>query len=79
MNPDVIQNDRSYALTLELASGMVSPSILETINHIVKSEGARLHLTTSQKFMILDLSRESSERALELLKMAGAKFKFSNK
>jgi hypothetical protein len=40
MKPDVIQNDRSYALTLEFASGMVSPSILETINRIVKSEGA---------------------------------------
>jgi dissimilatory sulfite reductase (desulfoviridin) alpha/beta subunit len=76
MEPCVIQNDGSYALTLEFASGMVSPSILETVNQIVQSEGARVHLTTSQKVMILDLSEESARQALELLKAVGARFKF---
>ena len=76
MNPEIIQNDGSYALTLEFASGMVSPSILEAINGIIKSEGAKLHLTISQKLMILDLSEESALRAREILKGAGAKFKF---
>jgi len=76
MKPDVIQNDGSYALTLEFASGMVSPSILEALNRIVRSEGARIHLTISQKLMILDLSKESAQRALEILNAAGASYKF---
>jgi NAD(P)H-nitrite reductase large subunit len=76
MEPYVIQNDGSYALTLEFASGMVGPSILETVNRIVESEGARLHLTISQKLMLLDLSEESARRATELLRSEGANFKF---
>ena len=76
MNPEIIQHDGSYALTLEFASGMVSPSILEAINGIIKSEGARLHLTISQKLMILDLSEKAALRAREILKGTGAKFKF---
>jgi len=35
MESCVIQNDGSYALTLEFASGMVSPSTLEAVNQIV--------------------------------------------
>ena len=35
-----------------------------------------MHLTTSQKIMILDLSMESAQRARELLNRAGADFKF---
>jgi len=35
-----------------------------------------VHLTTSQKLMILDLSEESARQALELLKAVGARFKF---
>jgi len=76
MEPYVIQNDGSYALTLEFASGMVSPSILETVKHIVDSEGARLHITISQKLMLLDLSREAARKAAERLKAADANFKY---
>lgn len=76
MDPEIIQNDGSYALTLEFASGMVSPLILDAVRRIVKEEGARVHLTTSQKIMILDLSRESAQRARDLLNRAGANFKF---
>jgi len=76
MEPYVIQNDGSYALTLEFASGMVSPSILETVKHIIDSEGARLHLTISQKLMLLELSEEAARRAAERLKAAGANFKY---
>lgn len=76
MYPEIIQNDGSYALTLEFASGMVSPLILDAVRRVVKDEGARMHLTTSQKIMILDLSMESAQRARELLNRAGADFKF---
>ncbi|MFO8089444.1 MAG: hypothetical protein R6U13_06380 [Desulfatiglandaceae bacterium] len=76
MEPYVIQNDGSYALTLEFASGIVSPPILETVKQIVDSEGARLHLTISQKLMLLDLSKEAARKATEQLKAAGANFKF---
>lgn len=76
MNPEIIQADGSYALTLEFASGLISPAILEALNRTVQEEGARLHLTTSQKLMVLDLSSESAHRVGELLKSKGAGFKF---
>ena len=40
MYPEIIQNDGSYALTLEFASGMVSPLILDAVRRVVKDEGA---------------------------------------
>lgn len=55
---------------------MVTPSILEAISGIVESEGAWLHLTISQKLMILDFSEQSALRAREILEGSGAKFKF---
>jgi dissimilatory sulfite reductase (desulfoviridin) alpha/beta subunit len=67
MNPEIIQSNGSYAITLEFASGLVGEPFLDAINRIVKQEGARIHLTTSQKIMILDLSEESAGRAREIL------------
>jgi len=76
MNPEIIQNNGSYALTLEFASGLVGAPFFDAINRIVRQEGARIHLTTSQKIMILDLSEKSTKRAKKILDESGANYKF---
>ena len=76
MNPEIIQTNGSYAITLEFASGLVAGPLLDAINRIVIKEGARIHLTTSQKIMILDLSEKSAGRAREILNELGANYKF---
>lgn len=73
--PEVIQGDGSYALIVEFASGIVSPAVFDTINDIIKEEGARVHLTTSQKMMILDLTASAAQRARVRLDGIGAAFK----
>ena len=75
MVPEVIQSDGSYALTVEFASGIVVPAVFDAINDIIKEEGARVHLTTSQKIMILDLPANAAEKARVKLNNAGAAFK----
>ena len=72
MNPEVIQTNDLYAITLEFASGLVGAPFFDAINRIVKQESARIHLTTSQKIMILDLSKDSARRAREILDELGA-------
>jgi len=76
MNPEVIQTNDLYAITLEFASGLVGAPFFDAINRIVKQESARIHLTTSQKIMILDLSKDSARRAREILDELGADYKF---
>ena len=76
MNPEVIQTNGLYAITLEFASGLVGAPLFDAINTIVKQEGARIHLTTSQKIMILDLSEQSAKRARETLDVLGVNYKF---
>ena len=76
MNPEIIQMNGLYAITLEFASGLVDEPFLDAINRIVRQEGARIHLTTSQKIMILDLSEKSAGRAREILNELGVNYKF---
>lgn len=76
MDPIVKQQDSSYALTIEFAAGMIPTSMLDTINHIVKEEGALLHITTAQKLMLLNLTKEASLRARKTLTHKGAHFKY---
>ena len=73
--PEVVQKDGSYALTLEFAAGIVDSDVLNTVNDVVKEEGARIHLTTSQKIMILDLTKGSVERTRKKLQDVRAEFK----
>jgi|WetSurMetagenome_2_1015567.scaffolds.fasta_scaffold1077198_1 dissimilatory sulfite reductase (desulfoviridin) alpha/beta subunit len=73
--PEVIQRDGSYALVVEFASGIISPAVFETIKDILREEGARVHLTTSQKMMILDLTESAAQRARVRLDGIGAAFK----
>ena len=77
MNPELIQINGLYAITLEFASGLIGAPFFDAINSIVKQEGARIHLTTSQKIMILDLSKKSAKRAREKLDALGVNYKFS--
>ncbi len=76
MEPSIIQNNGLYALTLEFASGMVAPEFFDTINTIIKEEGGKIHLTTAQKIMILDLSEQSAKKAIKKLNGLGANYKF---
>jgi len=76
MDPEIIQTNGLYAITLEFASGLVGPPLFDAINRIVKQEGARIHLTTSQKIMILDLSKKSAMKAIKILDELGADYKF---
>ena len=71
------QQDGSYALTIGFAAGMIPASMLDTINRIVKEEGALLHITTAQKLMLLNLTKEASLRSRKTLTNAGAHFKYS--
>ena len=75
MNPIIAQRDGSYALSIELASGMVPPAVLETLNRVVAEEKARLHVTTAQKLMLLDLNESAARRAAEALSNTGIRFK----
>ena len=76
MDPTVKQRDGSYALTIEFAAGMIPASVLDTINSIVKEEGVLLHITTAQKLMLLNLTKQASLRARVALTSAGARFKY---
>ncbi len=76
MTPSIIQKNGLYGLTLEFASGMVSADILDAINTIVRQEKAKIHLTTAQKIMILDLSEQSAKKAIKKLDAVGINYKF---
>ncbi len=76
MKPAMIQTNGSYAIILEFVSGLIEAPFLDAINSIVKEEGARIHLTTSQKIMLLDLSKKSAKRAKERLDALDVNYKF---
>ncbi len=76
MKPAIIQKNGLYALTLEFASGLVGAPFLDTISTLVKDENAKVHLTTSQKIMILDLTEESAKKAVKRLDALGTDYKF---
>jgi len=76
MKPAIIQKNGLYALTLEFASGLVEASFLDTINSIVKEEKSKVHITTSQKIMLLDLTEKSAKKAVKKLDAIGANYKF---
>ena len=75
MNPIIAQRDGSYALSIEFPSGMVPPAVLEILNRVVAEETARLHVTTAQKLMLLDLTEAAAGRAVERLSKTGIRFK----
>ena len=75
MKPAVIQKNGLYALTLEFASGSVGAPFLDTISTLVKEEDVKVHITTSQKIMLLDLTEESAKKAVERLDALGADYK----
>ncbi len=76
MKPAIIQNNGLYALTLEFVSGAVEAPFLHAINSIVKEEGAKIHLTNTQKIMILDLTEEAAKKARKRLDALGVNYKF---
>jgi len=76
LKPAIIQKNGLYGLTLEFASSFVGAPFLDTINSIVKEEKAKVHITTSQKIMLLDLTEESAKKAIKKLDALGADYKF---
>ncbi len=76
MKPAIIQKNGLYAITLEFVSGSVGAPFLDTINTLVKEENAKIHLTTSQKIMLLDLTEESAKKAVKRLDALGTDYKF---
>ena len=75
MKPAIIQKNGLYALTLEFASGSVGAPFLDAISSLVKEENVKVHLTTAQKIMLLDLTEESAKKAIEKLDALGADYK----
>ncbi len=71
--PGLVQkNDGSFGITVECPNGFITERILKACHQICGEFNCRLHVTTAQKLMFLDLDRESGARALALLEQAGA-------
>ncbi len=71
----VEEHDGSFSIILECPGGKITPDIVEIIPELVKSNGADIHLTTSQKMMIMDLNEQTSKEVLAILENAGVTLK----
>jgi NAD(P)H-nitrite reductase large subunit len=71
--PGLVQKkDGSYGFTVECPNGFITKEILKAAHEVCRNFNCRLHITTAQKLMFLDLDQESGARAVELLEQAGA-------
>jgi len=66
--PGLVQKkDGSYGFTVECPNGFITKEILKAAHEVCRNFNCRLHITTAQKLMFLDLDQESGARAVELL------------
>ncbi len=64
----VPQKDGSYAIYIEVPNGACpSASDLKALSEISEEFDCKVHITTAQKFMLLNLTKETGQRALEKL------------
>ena len=68
----MLKKDGSYGITVECPNGLIPPSLLKTAHEICQGLNCRLHITTAQKLMFLDLDWDSGLKALEMLELSGA-------
>ncbi len=65
------KKDGSYSISIECPSGNVSTNVLRSVTSIAEKYGARVHLTTVQKIMLLDLNEKGGREAMRVLKKSG--------
>ena len=73
----VKEKNGSFSIILECPGGKVMPDVLEVMPELIKNNGVKIHITTSQKFMIMDLDEYSSKKVLSLLGNIGVTLKKS--
>lgn len=69
------KKDGSYSISIECPCGNIDVSVLKEVTKLAEEFGVTVHLTSVQKIMLLDLTRETGEKALARLKSAGATVK----
>ena len=67
-----LKKDGSYGFTVECPNGIITEQVLKASYEACRKFNCRLHITTAQKLMFLDLDLESGAGALEMLEEAGA-------
>lgn len=67
----VPQKDGSVAISIECPNGLMTPKVLDVVREISERFNSRVHLTTAQKMMLLDLSPDEGKVALDLLDKTG--------
>ncbi len=71
--PGLVQKaDGSFGFTVECPNGLINEQILLAAHEVCKRFNCRLHITTAQKLMFLDLDKETGPKALKILEDAGA-------
>ncbi len=66
------QKDGSFAIYVEVPEGACPKAAdLKALANMMDELGCRVHLTTAQKFLILDLNDETGKRAMELISGTG--------
>lgn len=63
--------DGSWAISLELDRGSLGPSVLRVLSELAE-EGVRVHPTTAQKILLLDIPKDRVEDYLTRLEETGA-------
>ncbi|HID97202.1 MAG TPA: hypothetical protein EYP57_03305 [Thermodesulfobacteriaceae bacterium] len=67
----VAQKDGSFAIFIETGRGAcLDENALESLWRAARETGCRVHLTTAQKIMLLDLDEERGLRAMDILRDA---------
>jgi len=61
----------SWAISLELDQGVLGPSVLLILSKLAQ-EGVKIHPTTAQKILLLDIPKDKVEDYLARLEKAGA-------
>lgn len=71
--PGLVQkNNGSFGFTVECPNGFITDQILQASYEACTKFHCRVHITTAQKLMFLDLKEESGIKAMEMLEKAGA-------
>ncbi len=68
----VRKRNGSYGFTVECPNGLITAQILRAAHEACTRFNCRLHITTAQKLMFIDLDEQSGPSAMELLENAGA-------
>ncbi len=63
--------DGSWAISLELDRGFLDSSVLRVLSELTQ-EGVKVHPTTAQKILLLDIPKDKVEAYLDRLEEAGA-------